>query len=188
MNKIKLIVFIVIISVLLTGCVQTPKQELTPTATPTLIPTTTPTYTATPTSTAAPDIYYVGETASDGVVNITLKGLRYTTVIDERSLFKAQPGNIFVILDITLEIIKEGEKRFYPQGNSFRVRDSNGYIYTNHRQEYEALKQGLASSQNLTFGDKLRGELAFEISENHNSLTFQFLFDPDNRVTFKLSD
>lgn len=184
MNKIKLIVLIAIISVLITGCVQVPKQDIdtSTTVAPTLTPTTTPT------STAKPVIYYVGETASDGVVNITLNGLRYTSVINEKNLVKAQPGNMFIILDITLEIIKNGEKRFYPQGGPFRIRDSNGYVYTTNQQEHEALRQGLTSAQNLTYGDKVRGELAFEIPENNNGLTFQFLFDPDNRVTFKLGD
>lgn len=184
MDKIKLIVLIAIISVLIAGCVQTPKQDINPSTTvaPTLTSTTTPT------STATSDIYYVGETASDGVVNITLNGLRYTAVINEKNLVKAQPGNTFIILDITLKIIKNGEKRFYPQGGPFRIGDSNGYVYTTNQQEHEALKQGLASAQNLTYGDKVRGELAFEIPENNNDLTFQFLFDSDNRVTFKLGD
>lgn len=169
---------------------QTPKQDVTPSATvtPTLTSTTTPTSTNTPTSTATPNMYYVGETASDGVVNITLNGLRYTSVINERNLVKAQPGNMFVILDITLEIIKAGDVRLYAQGGPFRVRSSNGYLYTTHQKEYEALNKGLVSNQNLTYGDKTRGELAFEIPETSNSLTFQFLFDPDNRVTFDLGD
>lgn len=42
MNKIKLIILIAIISVFITGCVQAPKQEVTPTATVTPTPAPTP--------------------------------------------------------------------------------------------------------------------------------------------------
>lgn len=169
---------------LIAGCVQAPKQDIVPSTT--VAPTAT--LTTTPTPLATPNIYHVGETASDGVVNITLNGLRYTSVINENYQVKAQPGNTFIILDLTLGVIKNGEKRFYPQGGPFRIRDSNGYSYTTDQQKYEALEKGLRSAQNLTYEDKVRGELAFEIPENSDGLTFQFLFDPDNRVTFKLGD
>ncbi len=181
MKKIIIALFIIVLTA---GCVGTPEQEA-PTSVPTTIAATTA---STPQPT--PALYHVGETASDGITNITLNGLRYTTIIDEKNnalyISRASPGNKYAILDITLEIIKYGESRNFPQGMSFYIVDSDGYLYTNHKEEYMALKKPLASSMSLLYGDKLRGELSFEIPSDARRL--RFLFNSTNHTTFKLSD
>lgn len=174
--------------VLISGCVETINFNSPISEQPT---TTTISSIATPTPTIIPSpiIFHVGDTVSDGVTNITLNGLRYTTAINEgHSLLQADYGYKYIILDITLEIVQPGEERYYGQGNSFRVVDSEGYIYTNHRAEYEALKRPLASAQNLTYGDKLRGELSFEIPENAVGLRFKFQIHENKWITYKLSN
>lgn len=192
-EKLNKTTLIVVMMFFIGGCVQSPtSNNITSVNNP---PIQTPVVTSVsfpPTPTLTPIMYHVGETASDGITNITLNGLRYTTVINEKdnllNMLKAQPGYKYVILEITLEIIKGGEKRSYPQGMSFIVKDSEGYVYRNHKIEYEALRMPLSSAGSIAYGDKLRGELAFEIPENARGLKFQFQFDSDNRTTFKLSD
>jgi hypothetical protein len=92
--KTFVIILMILVSVMALGCLESqPSQTSKPT---TISPTVT---SATPVQT--PEIYYVGETASDGVTNITLKGIRYTATINERKVLTAPPGSKYLILDIS---------------------------------------------------------------------------------------
>lgn len=191
MNKKYLVIGSIILIVLGLGCIENTspksgidKEEISNTS------ESPETKQSTPSSVET--TYNIGDIASDGITNIKLNSIRYYTVIDEKNnrqyIAKAQQGNVWLILDMTLEIIKNGEKRSYPQFSSFVVKDSEGFVYINHRIEYEALRNPLTSAMTIIYGDKLRGELAFEVPQTAKDLKFKFKFDDNNFAIFKLGD
>lgn len=102
-----------------------------------------------------PATYYVGESASNGSVRITLQDVELTETIDNR---EAEAGRQFVIVEINVRAL-EGEQ--YPSKTmNFRLEESTGRIQTVSLAT--ASLEDYFRSNILEEGDMSQGKIAFE--------------------------
>lgn len=174
--------FIISISVILiSGCVSE-QSVSTPTPAETVIEQpvrpTDPTVGQTPVETTAISAHNIGESANDSNTKITLNGVRYDKIINT---IKVEPGNRYVIINITVENIGKDTDITYiwPQF----VLISSGV-----REGMPSDIDDMASTElDMSFngeeikpGEKRQGELAFQIPEDTKDLKLRFEYSPDS--------
>lgn len=181
------IVLLTLVILLVSGCTSDTKYEQPQLATDTSIPQTTqeptPTNTQNNTEPEPPtpilQTFSIGETATDGELNITLNSVRFVDVIENDNQFlevEASEGKEFVILDITVENLKSDETQRISTLLSTEVFDGEGYTYNEDFSASVALEKGFIGGEILP-GKKKRGELVFEVPKDVAELQFAFKFD-----------
>ncbi|NJD76375.1 MAG: DUF4352 domain-containing protein [Candidatus Methanoperedens sp.] len=165
----KLCIFTLILIISITGCIDRNPQ------TPSAAQTTWP-------------IYGIGDSTNDGNTSITVNGIRYARVIDEKNdgTDGARPelfGN-FLILNVTIENINPDKDFSYP-GYQFYIL-ADGQIYG----EDESASKLLANQFNGTHivpGERRIGELAFQVPEKSNDLKLRFEYTYESAGGFRLA-
>ncbi len=164
----KLYIFTLILIISTTGCIDTGSQ--TPSATPTAIQT-----------------HGIGQSTSDGNTSITVNGVRYTHVIDEKNDgsggTKAESNGKFLIMNVTIENISPDKDFSYP-GYQFIIL-ADGHIY----EEDASASKLLAKQFNGTHivpGERRTGELTFQIPEESNDLKLRFEYTYESAGGFRL--
>lgn len=148
---------------------------VTPTATVNIvyedIPSTTPTVTI--------QIYNIGQSINNGNTRMTLNSIRYTKVIgdenDESNIIRAEFGNQFLIMNITIENTGQDNSLSYV-GNQFTILDSDEDIETIYEEDI-ATSSNLPkyfNGENIPPGIKKQGEIAFQVPENVKGLKLRF--------------
>ena len=139
--------------------VTTPAQSLNPTTTPgtlvtTLAPTATPTLVVTTTGTPA-----------NGVLTVTINSAVKETALGE---FKPKPGNIFLVLDITIQN-NDKNNDFEYTAASFALSDN---LNTNQRPPLGKFAYGLDNqliSGMIPLKSKISGQVVFGVKDGSNS-------------------
>jgi len=180
------IIILLIIGVLLfSGCTSDTKYEQPSNVNNNGTPSETTNVPSTDTDAPAPEsqgvqTFAVGETATDGELNITVNSIRFTEKIDEQDneflVAEAAQGKEYLIIDITAENIKSDETQSVSTMFSSEIIDDEGYTYTQDFTGLTALDKAFKDGEILP-GNKKRGELAFEVPKNATTLQFAFKFD-----------
>jgi Domain of unknown function (DUF4352) len=170
------VLFLVVASLLISGCTSSTSPTATPAATirePTVTPTadrpsidqiTTPTETptaATPTPTAAPS-----KPTATGFVTLEVNDVTRSSQLGSYPLGStAQPGKTFIVFDVTLT---NENKNNLLLGNPlyFKLTTYDGTVYAYSPSSYwlpNGFKTGI---MNTNPGDKTTGQIAFEIPQS----------------------
>ncbi len=124
--------------------------------------------------------FNVGDTASDGELEITVNSVRYATKIDEQDneflVADAPAGKQYVIVDITVKNILTDKTQTVSTLMSTEITDADGYTYNLDFTALTALDKSFKDGDLLP-GMKKRGELAFEVPTTAKDLKFAFKFD-----------
>lgn len=134
--------------------------------------------TETPVVTTTISTHSIGESANDDNTKITLNSVRYVTTINGAN---AEPGNQYVIVNITVENIGRDKNITYiwPQFTLI----SSGARESMPNDIDDAASTELEKSFNgedIEPGDKRQGELAFQISEDAKDLKLRFEYSSDS--------
>jgi outer membrane protein assembly factor BamB len=146
-------------------------------------PTVTPN-----TKSVSPTIYQIGQTATDGKLKVTVNNERFankitftsSTTVSGRSYsssmdFQPSQGKQFLILDITVENIQSDTSETISPLVHYQVSDADGYQYPFSM--YSAYLDKKFIGGELSPGQKMRGESAFEVPTYPNNLKFTFKYD-----------
>lgn len=151
----------------------------TQTAAPTETAAPEPTATQPPEPTAPPT---VGSRVEAGDQALTVMGVSRATKLGE--FFKAGAGKVYVVVDVVIEATndKADYNPFY-----FKVKDSEGREYNVGIGADDSLKSG-----ELAAGEKVRGNVAFEVPEGATGLVLNYkpliLFDNRDAIRIALPD
>lgn len=166
----ELYIFTLILIISITGCIDTGSQ--TPSAAQTAWQWPT---------------YGIGHSTNDGNISITVNGVRYAHVIDEKNDgsggAKAELFGNFLILNITIENISPDKDYSYP-GYQFHIL-ADGQIYG----EDESASKLLANQFNGTYinpGERRTGEMTFQVPEESNDLKLRFEYTYESAGGFRL--
>lgn len=125
------------------------------------------------------EIFNVGETATDGELEVTLNNIRYARKIDERNdefyFAEAPEGKQYVIVDLTVKNILKDKTQIISTFDT-EVIDSDGYAYDTDLGASIALDKPFKDGDLLP-GMKRRGEIAYEIPVSAKDLKFIYKFD-----------
>jgi len=125
--------------------------------------------------------FFMGEHVKLGNVVLTVNNIRDSK---GNEIFKPDEGNIFKIVDITINNISN---EFYSVSSfwGFEIKDSEGYTYsTTFGAETKGSLDGM-----IPPGMKMKGEIAFEIPENVSAtnLFFDYELWNDGQINFVLN-
>jgi len=144
-----------------------PKMTDAPVATNTVRPTEAPRPTNTPRPTDMPrptitprpsptaNVGTIGERRETGGIALTIAKVSKLNQIGD--LWRPQEGNIYLAIEVVIENVTRDEAPYNPL--YFKVKDSDGFEYTS---ALVAPSPDLKSGT-LTKGDKVRGNVAFEV-------------------------
>lgn len=108
----------------------------------------------------------IGDRVETGGVALTVNGVTTSKRIDD--IWTPDSGNIFVIVDVTIENVDREEAPYNPL--YFIVKDSDGFEYnTAIAAPDPSLKSG-----DLAAGDRARGNVAFEVKEGATGLVMSY--------------
>lgn len=141
-----------------------------------------------PSASSTPLTYQIGETASDGNLKVTVNSKRFADKITMTSStsyngqiytsnmdFKPSQGKQFLILDVTVENAQPDDSQTVSTLLQFHVIDADGYQYPYNM--YSVYLDKKFGGGNLAPGQKMRGDVAFEVPLNPNGLKFEFKYD-----------
>lgn len=167
----ELYIFTLILIISITGCIDTGSQ--TPSAAQTAWQWPT---------------YGIGHSTNDGNISITVNGVRYAHVIDEKNDgyggAKAELFGNFLILNITIENISPDKDYSYP-GYQFHIL-ADGQIYGEDASASKLLAKQF-NGTHIIPGEKRTGELTFQIPEESNDLTLRFEYTHESAGVFRLA-
>ncbi len=138
----------------------------TPAPTDTPVPTDTPIPTDTPVPTPTSSLGSVGERREAGGIALTVMEVSRMGSINDFT--QAAAGNEFVVLDVLLETTDRDEAPYNPF--YFKLKDADGFEYAS---SFVAPDPSLKSG-NLARGDKVRGNVAFEVKEGASGLVVSY--------------
>lgn len=118
-----------------------------------------------PTSAPQSTTFQIGELVSVGVWNVSVNSVKTS-----RSGVYTQPksGDIFLVFDVTVNNTSSNPQ-FVSSGALFILKDDTGQSYDEQVTGIGTLLDGTVQS-----GDKLRGQISYEIPSNLHSFTFEF--------------
>jgi len=135
------------------------------------------------TSEALP-IGQVGDRVESGGIALTLNSVSTATRIDD--LWTPDDGNVFVVVDVTVENVDRDSAAYNPL--YFSIKDSDGFEYTTAI----AAPDPTLKSGDLPLGDKTRGNVAFELKEGATGLVMSYeplvLLGGYQEIRFNLGD
>lgn len=180
--RIKFALFMIpILVILISGCVDNQQPIPTPVPTETAVGQSTETVqrpTETPVETTVIPTHNISESANDSNTKITLNNVRYPTVIND---INAEPGNQYVIINITVENIGKDTNITYiwPQ---FILTSSGARegMPNDIDESASARLENIFNGEDIGPGDKRQGELAFQIPEDAKDLKLRFEYSPDS--------
>lgn len=162
-------IFTLILIISITGCIDTDSQ--TPSTEQMVWPT-----------------YDIGDSTNDGNTSITVNGVRYARVIDEKNDgsggARAELFGNFLILNITIENMSPYKDFSYPGYQLYILAD--GQIYG----EDEPASKLLANQFNGTRiapAERRTGELAFQVPDKSNDLKLRFEYTYESAGGFRLA-
>jgi len=124
--------------------------------------------------------FNIGETATDGELNITLNNVKFVSEINEKNnqfmTAKAQPNKEYAVLDITIENTLPDKTQNVSSMLSMELNDQDGYNYSTDFKASTALDKSFKEGEILP-GMKRRGEIAFEVPKDVKELNFIYKFD-----------
>lgn len=124
-------------------------------------------------------IYVIGDTVDDGNTRMTLNSMRYADSLSEKgpgySVAKVNPGNKFLILNVTIENIGQGMNVSY-DGSKFVVLDMGANSELIYEEDIVSSEGWLKhfSGNDIIPGDTRQGELAYQVPENAGELQLKF--------------
>lgn len=121
-------------------------------------------------------VYSVGQSVSDGNTKMTLNNIRYTGTIDKSgNVSKAEQGNKFLILSITIENVGQDTNLSY-DGNMFIILDTDEASERSYGEDTLSSEGWVKhfNGTNIQPGNVRQGELAFQVPENANGLQLRF--------------
>lgn len=108
----------------------------------------------------------VGERVQSGGMAVTLNSVDLSTRISD--LWTPEEGNIFVVLDVTVESVDREDGPYNPL--YFKLKDQDGFEYTSNL----LAPDPSLSAGNLAPGDRARGNIAFEVKLGAQQLVMSF--------------
>lgn len=119
------------------------------------------------------DILSPGDMASQGDVTVTLHGVRTTEEVGEYT--QAAEGNEFVITDI--EIANESDEPLAVSSLlQMALKDGRGFTYGSALGATSQLDQKYSEGSEISPGESRRGELAYEIATDVDTIYWMFNF------------
>ena len=131
--------------------------------------------------TVNPATYFVGESADNGAVRITLQD---ATIQESINDWQSDAGKQFVIVDVTVRALKDDQ---YPSKSlNFKLEESNGR--TQSVSLATSALDNYFSSDILNEGDMSRGKIAFEARKS--SEYYHLIYDAPNQspIQFEISN
>lgn len=165
-EKVALILILILVTSI-AGCIDNAPENTssTPGPTNTILITPSPT----------PQTHGIGQSTSDGNTRITVNGVRYAKVINEKNNASGGAGaeskRKFLIMNVTIENISPDKNLSYPGYQFIILADEQIY------EEDASASQFLATQFNGTHiapGERRTGELAFQIPEESKDLKLRF--------------
>lgn len=133
---------------------------------------------------AAVPIGAVGDRVENGGIALTVNNVTFDDEID--NFLSAASGNIYLVLDVTIENTDDDEGTYNLL--YFKVKDADGYEYS---ASISAPEPNL-SAGDLVAGDKVRGNVAFEVKEDATGIILTYeplvLFGDDASIRVNLGD
>lgn len=176
---------LLILTVIISGCVDNGTEQTMPASEPIIIETTPvetiePTYTAEPGPAPAIQVRNIGQSVTDDNTKMTLNDVMYTYVINEA---RAESGNQFLIINITTENI--GNKNLSYSGDQFIVLSYDGqYVYEEDISSSVLVQH--FNGENILPGYKRQGELVFQIPVDVKDIKLRFEYSSDSPGELKL--
>lgn len=125
-------------------------------------------------------IFEIGDTATDGELEITVKAVRFVSEIDEQDnqflIATAPTEKQYAVVDILVENILSDETQSVSTMLQTSVVDEEGYTYEMDFEGFLAL-DGAFSDGEVLPSMKKRGELAYLVSSESQDLKFIYRFD-----------
>lgn len=188
MKQIHLSILILVIAGLACGSsTATPAPGSTSAPIGTAAPGSTdaPVATSVPVATTAPAVTVgkVGERVESNGIALTVNSV--SAVDNVSDVFKPKEGNIFLVVDVTIESVDKDAAAYNPL--YFDVKDADGFEYSyNFTSPDPTLKSG-----ELSPGEKARGNVAFEVPAGALGLVLSYKaidFSGDDAIEFELGD
>jgi len=115
--------------------------------------------------------YSIGQSANNGQTKITLNDMRFSKTIKNN---KASPGNQFLIINLTIENIGNGDLSY--SAHQFIILETYADIETIYQVDEPAssILSNLFNGENIKRGDKRQGEFVYRVPNDARGLVLKF--------------